>query len=92
MHRRRRSRAEFGLVLSCNHKNTRDTVVSLTTKKSAAVVVGTFSSDLTLSAYVSDRTADIHHLNFSYNFLPSALVLLSIFDLLYAPCCKIIEC
>ena len=50
VHRRRRSRSEFGIVLSCNHKNARDTVVLLTTNKSAAVVVWTFSSDLTLSA------------------------------------------
>ena len=63
-------------------------------------MVGTFNSDHTLSASdISDRTADIHHqnheslsLNFSNTFLPSALVILSIFDNLYAPCCKNFDC
>ena len=46
-------------------------------------MVGTFSSDLTLSASdISERTADIHHQNheseFQLYFLPSALVILSI--------------
>ena len=50
--------------LSCHHENTRYIVASLTTHKSAAVVVGTFSSDLTLSASaIFDRTAEIHHQN-----------------------------
>ena len=50
--------------LSCHHENTRDTVASLTTNKTAAVVVGTLSSDLTLLASdISDRTAEIHHQN-----------------------------
>ena len=61
------------IFLSCLHENTRDTVALLTSKQSAAVVVGTFSYYLTLSASdISDRTADIHirisSLNFSNNF------------------------
>ena len=55
--------------LSCHHENTRDTVALLTTKQSAAVVVGTFSYDLTLYASdISDRTADIHHQNLESEF------------------------
>ena len=55
--------------LSCHPGNTRDTVVLLTTKQSAAVVVVTFSHDLTLSASdISDRTAEIHHQNLEFEF------------------------
>ena len=34
----------------------------------------------------------IRSLNFGNKFLPSALMILSIFDLPYAPCCKCYEC
>ena len=55
--------------LSCRHENSRDTVALLTAKQTAAVMVRTFSSDLTLSASdISDRAADIHYQNLESEF------------------------